>query len=94
MILVTYTGYTTGTLGGRDDGYPETKVVICNHLIDVARLATRKDFKAYIVTEATPFLLERASVAVHKHEEAQRAASRRDKLHQIKKLQRELDSEE
>lgn len=45
--LVTYEGVVTGSLAGRDDGYPMIYSVVVDSLAEAGKYADKKDFQAY-----------------------------------------------
>lgn len=46
-FLVVYQGHVSGSPGGREDGYPEEKHVVCDSLAEASRYADRKGFELY-----------------------------------------------
>ncbi len=73
-LLVTWTGYTSGSFMGRDDGYPETKMTITTQM-SLDNYANRKDLKVYSLKEWDSESIEDAinmckSIAERKKKEA------------------------
>jgi hypothetical protein len=93
--LKTYTTYTTGTLGGRDDGYPYTAKQTFDNMEELAKAhGTKRDEKYFIIKEVEQeaFLEEiykiKEEIAKKKEEE-----ERERKMKQLRQLQKELGIE-
>ena len=50
MYLVTWTGLTSGSFMGRDDGYPETKMAIVSPK-DMYRYMSHRDVKVFTISQ-------------------------------------------
>lgn len=84
MFLKTWQGVTSGTLGGRDDGYPEIKYRVYDSVEQLARdYGTSRDEKYFILTPVDADEIE------HKVKQAKEANRVRNE-----ELQRRKDEDE
>ena len=91
-FLKIYTGVITGSLAGRDDGYPCTKYVIYNNIEELSKNhGTKTDEKYYSLEEIDPKKLA-GQVALTKKEleEKRRQEIIANKERQYEALKKEL----
>lgn len=90
--LKTWEGKTSGSFLGRDDGYPETKMVIYSSLKDISRdFGTRSCEVHYKLEEMDHEDLEESvEVYLMNQHEIERKAKKVEVEIEIKRLQREL----
>lgn len=94
--LKSYTAITTGSMAGRDDGYPYTAYQVLDSIEDVARYHGKRSDEQYFEIHAvdeTEFLkaIEKAKDEIN---EKNRMAERERKQQEILRLQEELREEE
>jgi hypothetical protein len=90
--LKTYEGVTSGTHMGRDDGYPETKVVTYTNIEDLEKgYAKQKKEQYYILVPMDDAkLAEELKDARLKKEQHAKIKRREDILEEIERLEHEL----
>lgn len=92
-ILKVYTGITSGTLGGRDDGHPVTKYKLYNSVDDLVNVYNIHHNEQYFELKEIPMdkmvSLVRSSLQIKERNE--RKSKRQEIENQIAELQGELE---
>ena len=95
QFLKTYTALTTGTMAGRDDGYPYTKLQLLKDMNEVAKChGTKKDEQYYVVEAVNPTEFEKElQKAKEQIVEEKKKAERDKKIKELERLKAELGEE-
>lgn len=89
--LKTWTGVVTGSMAGRDDGYPITKQAMYDSIEDLTRNYKKdKDEKYYKLVDMEEEIEELAKTALKEEAEMERLKNKRKLEIEIKKMQDEL----
>jgi hypothetical protein len=94
-FLKTYTAITTGSMAGRDDGYPYTALQLLNDMDSVAKShGTEKDERYYEVHAVNEVEFEKElQLTKERIKEVEKEKERAKKQAQLEKLKKELGEE-
>lgn len=92
MYLKTWMGVISGSMAGRNDGYPEQKRRVYDNIEDLARdFGTKNDEKYYKLTEVDAKTLESEVIeALNKQKDIAKENKAKHIEDEITKLQKEL----
>ena len=91
IYLKQYMGVTSGTMGGRDDGYPEVKHRVFHSIEDLADAPTVEDEEIFICEPVNGGEIMRLITdARHREEKKKKDKDLQDKEELFNKLKKEL----
>lgn len=85
-----YSGFVTGSPAGRDDGYPETKILFFDDLASLAADPHRQDEIIYEVKECRPTIYRQIEEQRKLAAQQQADEQRREKEAEFERLKVEL----
>lgn len=93
--LKSFTAITSGTMAGREDGYPYTDYHVYNNIEEVAKYhGTRRDEKYYEIHAVNEEEFQKEIQQAKEQIEAKKQAEERaKKMKELKKLKEELGEE-
>lgn len=94
--LKAYTAITTGSMAGRDDGYPYTAYSVYDNIKELAKFHGQQKDEQYFEIHAVNELLFLEAVEKAKEEinAEKKKVERERKLKEIERLQREVEAED
>lgn len=95
QYLKTYTAITSGTMAGRDDGYPYTALQLLKNMNEVAKYHGTRNNEQYYVVEAVDEkeFEQELQKAKEQIAEEKKKAERDKKLKEFERLKAELGEE-